>query len=121
MSIKAGKLTPSAILRRLGTYSRKNRLYFAMRELGRVVRTGFLLQYLSDQDLRRTILRAMNKSEAFNGFLKWLFFGGEGVITDNRREEQRKIIIGFPHRFSMIFLHRSCRRSQGLRSRTAEA
>jgi hypothetical protein len=34
----------------------------------------------------------MNKSEAFNGFLKWLFFGGEGVITENCREEQRKII-----------------------------
>jgi len=92
MSIKAGKLTPSAILRRLGTYSRKNRLYFAMRELGRVVRTGFLLRYLSDLDLRRTILRAMNKSESFNGFLKWLFFGGEGIISENRREEQRKII-----------------------------
>jgi TnpA family transposase len=92
LSIKAGKLTPSAILRRLGTYSRKNRLYFVMRELGRAVRTGFLLQYLSDHDLRRTILRAMNKSESFNGFLKWLFFGGEGIITENRREEQRKII-----------------------------
>jgi TnpA family transposase len=76
LSIKAGKLTPSVILRRLGTYSRKNRLYFAMRELGRAVRTGFLLQYLSDHNLRRTILRAMNKSESFNGFLKWLFFGG---------------------------------------------
>jgi hypothetical protein len=34
----------------------------------------------------------MNKSESFNGFLKWLFFGGEGIITENRREEQRKIL-----------------------------
>ncbi len=34
----------------------------------------------------------MNKSESFNGFLKWLFFGGEGIITENRREEQRKIV-----------------------------
>jgi hypothetical protein len=31
--IKAGRLLPSAIPRRLGTYSRKNRLYFAFREL----------------------------------------------------------------------------------------
>src|SRR5215813_1878458 len=92
LSIKAGRLTPSIILRRLGTYSRKNRLYFAMRELGRVIRTGFLLQYLADADLRRTILGAMNKSESFNGFLKWLFFGGEGIIMENRRDEQRKIV-----------------------------
>jgi TnpA family transposase len=92
MSIKAGRLTPSTILRRLGTYSRKNRLYFAMRELGRAVRTGFLLQYLSDPDLRRLILRAMNKSELFNGFLRWVFFGGEGIIAENRRDEQRKIV-----------------------------
>jgi TnpA family transposase len=92
VSAKACKLTPSAILRRLGTYSRTKRLYVALRELGRAVRTGFLLPYLSDQDLRRTILRAMNKSESVNGFLQWLFFGGEGLLTENRREEQRKII-----------------------------
>jgi hypothetical protein len=51
-----------------------------------------LLQYLADPELRRTILGAMNKSEAFNGFLKWLFFGGQGIIAENRRDEQRKII-----------------------------
>jgi TnpA family transposase len=40
LSIQAGRLLPSAILRRLVTYSRKNRLYFALRELGRVI-AGF--------------------------------------------------------------------------------
>jgi TnpA family transposase len=92
MSIKAGKLTPSTLLRRLGTYSGKNRMYMALRELGRAIRTGFLLQYLSDAELRRLILRSLNKSELFNGFLRWVFFGGEGIITENRRDEQRKII-----------------------------
>ena len=47
LSIKAGRIRPSMILRRLNIYSRKNRLYFAFRELGRVVRTIFLLNYLS--------------------------------------------------------------------------
>jgi TnpA family transposase len=92
VSIKAGRITASTILRRLGTYSRKNRLYLAFRELGRVVRTGFLLRYLADKDLRSTIQAATNKSEQFNQFLKWVFFGGEGVITENSRDEQRKVI-----------------------------
>jgi TnpA family transposase len=48
LSIKVGTIMPSTILRRLATYSCKNKLYFAFRELGRVVRTIFLLQYISD-------------------------------------------------------------------------
>ena len=39
-----------------------------------------------------TIHAATNKSEAFNGFAKWAFFGGESVITHNRRIEQRKCV-----------------------------
>jgi hypothetical protein len=61
-------------------------------QLGRVVRTIFLLKYLSDIDLRRTIQAATNKSEAFNRFVQWVGFGGDGVIAENVRDEQRKII-----------------------------
>jgi TnpA family transposase len=92
LSIKAGTIMPSTILRRLATYSRKNKLYFAFRELGRVVRTIFLLQYVSDLELRQLIQAATNKSEAFNKFVQWVCFGGEGVIAENVRDEQRKFI-----------------------------
>lgn len=92
LSIKAGRISASTILRRLGTYSRKNRLYQAFCELGRVIRTGFLLRYISNQDLRSLIQGATNKSEALNRFLQWAFFGGEGIITENSRDEQRKAI-----------------------------
>jgi TnpA family transposase len=92
LSIKAGRISASTILRRLGTYSRKNRLYQAFCELGRVIRTGFLLRYISDSQLRSTIQGATNKSEALNRFLKWTFFGGEGIIAENSRDEQRKAI-----------------------------
>jgi len=92
LSIKAGKINASTILRKLGTNSRKNKLYQAFHALGCVVRTGFLLRYLNDAELRATIQAATNKSEAFNGFIKWLAFGGEGVIATNHRDEQRKII-----------------------------
>ena len=92
LSIKAGTIMPSTILRRLATYSRKNKLYFAFRELGRVVRTIFLLQYISDLELRQVIQAATNKSEAFNKFVQWVCFGGQGVITENVCDERGKFI-----------------------------
>lgn len=92
LSIKAGKIAPSTILRRLGTVSRKNKLYFAFRELGHVVRTEFLLRYIGDVGLRKTINAATNKSEEFNQFVKWLFFGNQDVIAENIRYEQRKVV-----------------------------
>lgn len=95
-SIKAGRITALTIVRRLSSYNQHNRLYQAFRELGRVVRTAFLLQYLDDAELRRTIQAATNKSEAFNGFAQWLAFGGAGIIAENDRAAQRKIIKGQP-------------------------
>ena len=61
LSIKAGKISPVMHLRKLGNYSRKNRLYQAFRELGRVVRTVFLLQSLSAPQLRQQITERTNK------------------------------------------------------------
>lgn len=92
LSIKAGKIAASTLLRRLGNNSRKNRLYHAFRALGSAVRTLFLLQYISDQDLREQITASTNKVEAYNGFSKHFFFGGEGVIADNDPVEQEKAV-----------------------------
>ncbi len=92
ISISLGKVRSSTILRKLGTESRKNKLYVAFRELGRVVRTIFLLHFINDEELRRTINAATNISEAWNGLIQWVAFGGEGVIRYNSREEQRKVI-----------------------------
>jgi len=75
-----------------GDLQPQNRLYQAFCELGRVIRTGFLLRYISDAQLRSTIQGATNKSEALNRSLKWTFFGGEGIIAENSRDEQRKTI-----------------------------
>ena len=92
LSIRAGRLLPSAILRRLATYSRKNRLYFAFRELGRAIRTDFLLRFLSSVELRRVIQAATNKSELFNRYAQWVAFGSAGLATAAERDEQRKMV-----------------------------
>ncbi|QFS52907.1 Transposase [Nostoc sphaeroides CCNUC1] len=92
LSIQAGKISSPVLLRKLGNYSHKNRLYQAFQELGRVVRTVFLLEYISDIQLRQQITAATNKVEAYHGFSKWFFFGGFGIIGYNDPEEQEKII-----------------------------
>lgn len=92
LSIRAGKISSATLLRKLGTYSRKNRLYLAAREVGRVVRTIFLREYIADLRLRQEITASTNKVEAYNGFAKFLFFGGEGLIGEHDREEQEKCI-----------------------------
>jgi hypothetical protein len=60
--------------------------------LGSVVRTIFLLEYISSIELRRTIQAATNKSEAFNLFVQWVAFGGGRLLAENTRDEQRKMI-----------------------------
>ena len=92
LSINSGKISSDMLLRKLGNYSRKNKLYQAFRELGRVIRTIFLLQFISDQKLRQQITAMTNKVEAYNGFSKWFCFGGEGVIASNDPEQQEKTI-----------------------------
>jgi TnpA family transposase len=92
LSIKAGKLLPSMLLRKLGNFSKRNRLYRAFRELGRVIRTLFLLRYISDKVLRRQIISVTTIIESFNHLINWLFFGGQGIIQHNDPVEQEKRI-----------------------------
>lgn len=89
LSIYTGKISSATLLRKLGSYSRKNRLYFAAQELGNVIRTGFLLEWIGSRELRQEITANTNKIESYNGFAKWLSFGGD-VIAANEPDEQQK-------------------------------
>jgi TnpA family transposase len=104
----------------LGTYSRKNRLYLAFRELGVAVRSGFLLQYLGDAELRSIIQAATNKSESFNDFVKWLASGGGGVIAENDRGEQRKIIKYNHLLANCLIFHNVCMMTRALHKLSAD-
>ncbi len=90
LSIKAGKVMPSTLLRKLGSYSKKNRLYQAFLELGKVIRTMFLLDYISNVRMRSEITAITNIVEKYHDFLDWVFFGKDGAITENDPIEQEK-------------------------------
>jgi hypothetical protein len=92
LSIKAGKITSTLLLRKLGSYSRKNKLYFALQELGRVVRTQFLLEYISDVELRGIITATTNKVESYNKLSDWMSFGSKVLTESNDEDEIEKAI-----------------------------
>src|SRR5271166_767769 len=83
-SIRAGTVTPSAILRRLAAYPRQNALAKALREIGRLERTLFTLDWISDPALRRRTNAGLNKGEARNALARAAFFhrlGSDGSIS----------------------------------------
>jgi TnpA family transposase len=88
-SIKAGTVTPSAILRRLAAYPRQNALAKALKEIGRLERTLFTLDWISDPTLRRRTNAGLNKGEARNARARAVFFHRLGEIRDRTFENQR--------------------------------
>ncbi len=89
LSIQAGRISSALLLRKLGNHSRQNRLFLAAQEVGRAVRTIFLLEWISSLPLRQHVTGTTNKIESYNGFAKWLSFGGD-VIGENDPDEQQK-------------------------------
>ena len=79
-----------------------------------------LLQYIGDAELRSTIQAATNKSESFNSFVKWLAFGGGGVIAENDRGELRKIIKYNHLLANCLIFHNVCMMTRVLHKLRAE-
>ena len=90
LSLKEGRIAPSTILRTIS--AGRSKLAQAYRELGRVRRTGFLLRFMGEADLRTLVHKETNKSEHFNRFAKWLGFGSAGIIRENERPAQQKAV-----------------------------
>src|ERR1019366_233038 len=91
ISIQAGHVLPSMLLRKLGTHNRKSLLYQAFRELGRVERTLFLLNYISSSETRQNIQAQTTKVEAFNVFLDWVSFGGPLIKSGDPVEQEKQL------------------------------
>jgi len=89
VSLKQKQVTASTVLKRLNSYSQHHPLYLALRELGRAVRTEFLLRYMDDQDLRKRIDDQLDKLESAHHFARAVFYGQNGQIPYAGKEEQQ--------------------------------
>ena len=102
-------------------YPRQNTLAVALRELGRLERTLFLLHYIQDSDLRRRIHAGLNKGEARNALARAAFFNRLGELRDRTQESQKSrasglnLVVAAITLWNTVYLERAVRvlRQQG--------
>ena len=82
-------MTASLMLRKLGSYPRQNGLAVALREVGRMERTLFALEWMQSVELRRRVQVGLNKGEAKNALARAVFFNRLGEMRDRSFENQR--------------------------------
>ena len=75
----AGVMPPSQLLRKFASYPRQHELAVALREIGRVERTLFIIDWLLDADMER---------RAQIGLKNALRIGRQGEIRDRTTEGQ---------------------------------
>lgn len=88
-SILHGTVTASLIIRKLASYPRQNSLHTALREIGRIERSLFMLEWMKDPELRRRVQAGLNKGEARNALARAVFFNRQGDLRDRSFENQR--------------------------------
>lgn len=88
VSISAGHVSASEVLKKLASYPRTNSLAWALREIGRLERTLFALAWLREPELRRRASAGLNKGEARNALARAVFFHRLGELRDRSFENQ---------------------------------
>ena len=87
ISLKQKTAPAHVIVQRLTNSSPSDRLTKAFTNLGRIIKTEYILRYLTDQELRRTVQRQLNKGEYRHKLPRWIFFADQGEFTTGDYEE----------------------------------
>jgi TnpA family transposase len=87
-ALKIGTASAEAILKRFTRNSIQHPTYKALQELGKVIKTIFLSEYLSSKDMRIEINQGLNVVENWNSANGFIFYGKSGEISTNNLEDQ---------------------------------
>jgi TnpA family transposase len=87
-SITTRAVVPSTILKKLSASPKESQLARALRELGRIERSLFMIEWYSSPALRRRCQAGLNKGEAAHKLKRAVFFHERGEIRDRSFESQ---------------------------------
>lgn len=87
LSLKQRTAPAHVIVQRLTNSFPADRLSRAMTNLGRLIKTQYILRYLTDRDLRRMVQLQLNKGEYRHKLPRRIFFANQGEFTTGDYEE----------------------------------
>lgn len=87
-SIGSGHASAAEMLKKLSAYPRQSGLAKALIHLGRLERTLFILDWISNADLRQRTNAGLNKGESRNSLARAVFFNRLGELRDRSYENQ---------------------------------
>lgn len=87
LSLKRRTVPAHIVVQRLLNSFPADRLAKAFTNLGRIIKTQYILRYLTDPRLRRTVQRQLNKGEYRHKLPRWVFFANQGEFTTGDYEE----------------------------------
>ena len=93
-TMAAGIMPPSQLLKKFAAYPRQHELAVALREIGRIERTLFIIEWLLDADMQRRAQIGLNKGEAHHALKNALRIGRQGEIRDRTTEGQHYRMAG---------------------------
>jgi TnpA family transposase len=86
-SLKNRTAPAHVVLKRLRNSTPMDKVAKALTALGRVIKTIYILRYLSDENLRRRVQRQLNRGEYRHFLARYLFFANRGEFRSGDYEE----------------------------------
>lgn len=93
-TMAAGVMPPSQLLRKFASYPRQHDLALALREVGRIERTLFIIEWILDTDMQRRAQVGLNKGESHHALKNAIRIGRQGEIRDRTSEGQHYRMAG---------------------------
>lgn len=87
-SLRQGTVSPSLLVSKLAGHPRQNHLFVALREIGRLERSLFTLEWLQNPELRRRVTIGLNKGEAHHTLQRAIRFYRRGSVPDRTQLDQ---------------------------------
>ena len=113
----AGAVPPSQLLRKFASHPRQHDLAAALREIGRIERTLFIIDWVLDPDMRRRAHIGLNKGESHHALKNALRMGRQGEIRNRSSQGQHYRMAGLNLLAAIVIYWHTVRLDEAVRQR----